>query len=106
MIMLFLVVLGGAAVLEVHRALHHGGNGDVKALRERESALRKQLQVISRQTEQHNVADARLPLPRLSVAVEHCRPPLRSCRSFRGFFTGPGGGLDPITAVIGCKHGF
>lgn len=43
--MLFLVVLGGAAVLEVHRALHHGGNGDVKALRERESALRKQLQV-------------------------------------------------------------
>ncbi|KAL4421906.1 hypothetical protein ABPG77_005190 [Micractinium sp. CCAP 211/92] len=47
--MLFLVVLGGAAVLEVHRALHHGGNGDVKALRERESALRKQLQDIQRE---------------------------------------------------------
>lgn len=48
--MLFLVVLGGAAVLEVHRALHHGGgNGDVKALRERESALRKKLQARGRQ---------------------------------------------------------
>ena len=42
--MLFLAVLGGAAVLEVHRALHNG-NGDVKELREREAALRRQLQV-------------------------------------------------------------
>ena len=43
--MLFLAVLGGAAVLEVHRALHHGGNGDVNQLKEKEAALRKQLQV-------------------------------------------------------------
>lgn len=42
---LFLAVIGGAVVLEVHRALHHNGNPDVKDLREREAALRKQLQV-------------------------------------------------------------
>ncbi|KAL4437448.1 hypothetical protein ABPG75_004587 [Micractinium tetrahymenae] len=47
--MLFLVVLGGAAVLEVHRALHHSGNGDVKVLKEREAGLRKQLQDIQRE---------------------------------------------------------
>ena len=46
--MLFLAVLGGAAVLEVHRALH-SGNGDVKELREREATLRRQLQVGWRQ---------------------------------------------------------
>ena len=43
--MLFLVVLGGAAVLEVHRSRQHNQNGDVKALQEKEAALRKQLQV-------------------------------------------------------------
>lgn len=69
-IMLFLVVLGGAAVLEVHRALHHGGNGDVKALRERESALRKQLQVISvaNRTSQRSGRSAASP-----PAVGRCR---------------------------------
>lgn len=42
--MLFLVVLGGAAVLEVHRA-KHGGSQELRALREKEAALRRQLQV-------------------------------------------------------------
>ncbi len=42
-----LVAIGaGAAVLEIQRALNNnGGNGDVEELREREAALRKQLQV-------------------------------------------------------------
>lgn len=44
--MLFLIAVGaGAAVLEVHRALHNNPNGDLKELRDREAALRKQLQV-------------------------------------------------------------
>ena len=42
---LFLLVVGGAAVLEVHRALNHNANADIKALREKEAALRRQLQV-------------------------------------------------------------
>lgn len=47
--MLFLVAIGaGAAVLEVHRALHNNGNGDVKELREKEASLRKQLQDMQR----------------------------------------------------------
>ena len=46
--MLFLAVLGGAAVLEVHRA-RQNGNGDVKQLREKEAALQRQLQVGSAQ---------------------------------------------------------
>jgi len=41
---LFLVVLGGAAVVEVHRAIT-GGNKDVKALKQREESLRRQLLV-------------------------------------------------------------
>ena len=44
--MLFLVVLGGAAVLEVHRAVHRKDvNEDMRELREKEAGLRKQLQV-------------------------------------------------------------
>ncbi len=40
--MLFLAVLGGAAVLEVHRALQPGAK-DAKRLRQSEAALLKQL---------------------------------------------------------------
>ena len=43
---LFLAVLGGAAVAEVHRAIT-GGNKDVSILRHKEESLRKQLQVRS-----------------------------------------------------------
>ena len=43
---LFLVVLGGAAVVEVHRAISSvGGAKDVQELRHREETLRRQLQV-------------------------------------------------------------
>lgn len=42
---LFLVVLGGAAVVEVHRAITGGGNRDVAVLRQKEETLRRQLQV-------------------------------------------------------------
>lgn len=42
---LFLAVLGGAAVAEVHRAITGGGNKDVAILRQKEEALKKQLQV-------------------------------------------------------------
>jgi hypothetical protein len=44
--MLFLIAVGaGAAVLEVHRALHNNPNGDFKELKDKEAALKKQLQV-------------------------------------------------------------
>jgi hypothetical protein len=42
--MLFLVVLGGAAVLEVHRALHSGPK-DIQEIKRKEEELRRQLQV-------------------------------------------------------------
>ena len=42
---LFLVVLGGAAVVEVHRAITGGGNRDLALLRQKEETLRRQLQV-------------------------------------------------------------
>jgi len=42
---LFLVVLGGAAVVEVHRAITGGGKNDIRLLREREETLRRQLMV-------------------------------------------------------------
>lgn len=42
--MLFLAVLGGAAVLEVHRALN-GGNKDVREIKRHEAELKRQLQV-------------------------------------------------------------
>ncbi|KAL4855112.1 hypothetical protein ACK3TF_004334 [Chlorella vulgaris] len=46
---MFLVAIGaGAAVMEVHRALLHRGNGDTKELQEKEAALRKQLQDLQR----------------------------------------------------------
>lgn len=41
---LYLAVLGGVAVVEVHRAIT-GGSKDVNELRQREDILRKQLQV-------------------------------------------------------------
>ncbi|PRW60840.1 peptidase M23 [Chlorella sorokiniana] len=46
--MLFLVAIGGAVVLEVHRALQHNGNADVQELRKKEAELRRQLQDIQR----------------------------------------------------------
>lgn len=43
---LFLVVLGGAAAVEVHRAITgNGGNKDVQELKQKEETLRRQLQV-------------------------------------------------------------
>lgn len=44
---LFLAVLGGAAVVEVHRAITGGGNKDrdLQLLKQREELLRRQLQV-------------------------------------------------------------
>lgn len=42
--MLFLLVVGGAAVLEVHRAMN-AGNKDTRELKRREDELRRQLQV-------------------------------------------------------------
>jgi len=42
--MIHLVVLGGAAVLEVHRALT-GGSKDINVLRQREEELKKTLTV-------------------------------------------------------------
>lgn len=42
---LFLVVLGGAAVVEVHRAITGGGQKDIAILKQKEEALRRQLQV-------------------------------------------------------------
>lgn len=44
---LFLAVLGGAAVVELHRAITHGHHKDrdLRALKEREELLRRQLQV-------------------------------------------------------------
>jgi hypothetical protein len=42
---LFLAVLGGAAVVEVHRAITGGGNKDLHALKLREETLRRQLEV-------------------------------------------------------------
>ena len=41
--MLFLVVLGGAAVLEVHRALNSGSK-DVREIKRKEDELKRQLQ--------------------------------------------------------------
>lgn len=45
---LYLAVLGGVAVVEVHRAIT-GGSKDVEMLKKREDVLRKQLQVRSNQ---------------------------------------------------------
>lgn len=42
---LFLAVLGGAAVAEVHRSITGGGNKDVAIMKQKEEALKKQLQV-------------------------------------------------------------
>lgn len=42
---LFLAVLGGAAVAEVHRAITGNSNKDLTQLRQKEEALKKQLQV-------------------------------------------------------------
>ena len=42
---LFLAVLGGVAVAEVHRAITKGGNMDIEVLKEKEEALKRQLKV-------------------------------------------------------------
>lgn len=43
--MLFLVVLGGAAILEAHRAYNHNTSTDIKTLKAKEAAIVKQLKV-------------------------------------------------------------
>lgn len=42
---LFIAVLGGVAVAEVHRAITKGGNEDVEVLKQKEEALKQQLKV-------------------------------------------------------------